>query len=320
MNQNTENHNLLLVNYHYIRDPAMYAYPGIHPISKEEFTFQLHWLKEKFHFASAPEIESFIHGQSRLTTASVFLTFDDGLADHCMIAREVLDPLGIKAAFFICSRPLEEQKAVAVHKVHWLRATTPPEVFVSEFVDLLPKDMREHFHNQQTTEGALRTYIYDTEENARLKYFINFRLSTDTVDEITSRMLKARKIKEADFCRDVYLNQGQIEELFKSGHLIGLHGHSHTPFSCLDFATLCQELNSNIQCLGRIIGKKPCWVSYPYGSDWAIPKDVGSLCEKFRLKAGLTLKRGWNSGKGSPWTLNRINTNELSSMLGYQNR
>ena len=28
---------LLMVNYHYIRDPAAYAYPGIHPIDPAEF-------------------------------------------------------------------------------------------------------------------------------------------------------------------------------------------------------------------------------------------------------------------------------------------
>ena len=316
MSQNIEKGKLLLVNYHYIRDQGKYAYPGIHSISKEKLESELKWMKEQFHFASSQEVESFVHGSRNLVAPSVFLTFDDGLVDHFQVAKEVLGPLGIRAAFFICSRPLEEQKAVAVHKVHWLRATTPPEVFVAEFVDSLPKDMREQYRNRQIQEAARKTYIYDTEENACLKYFINFRLPIGMVDDITSQMLQTRKIHEEDFCREAYLSPDQIKELHEAGHLIGLHGHTHTPFSSLDFTALCQEIESNYDCLARITGEKPSWVSYPYGSDWAIPKDADSLCKQFNLKVGITLKRGWNMGNESPWKLNRINTNELNSMAG----
>src|SRR5262245_51975026 len=127
-----EQSRLLFVNYHYIRDPAAYRYPGIHPIGIAEFRAQVEQLRDRVRFALPAEVEAFILDGRALPGPSVVPTFDDGLMDHWQAACEVLDPLGIRGAFFVCSRPAIAKRALMVHKIQWLRAHTRPSEFAAE--------------------------------------------------------------------------------------------------------------------------------------------------------------------------------------------
>src|SRR6185437_14404933 len=99
-------------------------------------------------------------------------TFDDGLVDHWHAAREVLDPLGIKGAFFVCSRPAVEGRALTVHKIQWLRAHIDPTQFAEEFFALAPPG-RGPSDQDAWSARAERTYTYDTPQQARLKFALN---------------------------------------------------------------------------------------------------------------------------------------------------
>ena len=305
---------LLLVNYHYVRERAQYPHPGIHPIEPDEFMRQLSWLKSSFHMASPEEVEAFAHGARSLPAKSVFLTFDDGLVDHIEVARKYLNPLKVRAAFFVCSRPILDKKAIMVHKTHWLRATTKPEDFARDFANLLPEKWKSLTDQSSTAREALETYVYDTPEDARIKYLINFQLPAEVVDAVTSEMLAARGIADEKFCRDLYMDDGQVNELAQDGHIVGSHGHTHTPFARLDEDELGREIETNLSCIEGITRRRPTWVSYPYGSPWAIPDNAGAFCRRFGFSIGITLKRGWNDGSQPPWSLNRINTNEVSTI------
>ena len=133
---------LLFVNYHYIRDASAYPYPGIHPLGMTEFRAEIEGLLDRYRFASPAEVEAFVLDGRELQGPSIITTFDDGLMDHWQAACEVLDPLGIKGAFFVCSRPGITKRALMVHKVQWLRAHTEPSEFAAEFFSLVPPDFR----------------------------------------------------------------------------------------------------------------------------------------------------------------------------------
>jgi peptidoglycan/xylan/chitin deacetylase (PgdA/CDA1 family) len=310
---------LIIVNYHYIRDRSQYPYPGIHPIGREEFVRQIQWLKSRYNMATPEEVESFAYNEKPLPAPSVFLTFDDGLAEHIIFASEVLDPLGIKAAFFVSTMPLIENHALMVHKIHWLRATTDPERFREQFMRVLADKWRQAMLNDKTSVKALRAYPYDTPENALLKYLINYKLPPEIADLAGSEMLASRGISESAFCEETYMNEGHIRCLSENGHIIGSHGHSHAPFSKLDSKTLENELNISIAYLEKTIGLRPRWISYPYGMRWSISEDTGRICRDLGFKIGLGLDKdewGWNTGEELPLWLKRINTNDVEEMCG----
>ncbi len=83
---------------------------------------------------------------------------------------------------------------------------------------------------RHAAEAAERMYIYDSPQIAKLKFALNFILPSDLIDDVTSAMLVARGITEAEFCRQTYMSDGQLRALTENGHKVGLHGHSHAPF------------------------------------------------------------------------------------------
>ena len=307
---------LLFVNYHYIRDPAAYRYPGIHPIGVPEFRAQLEQLQARVRFASPHEVEAFVLEDRELPGPSVVPTFDDGLLDHWQAACEVLDPLGIKGAFFICSRPAVAKQALMVHKIQWLRAHTDPSEFANEFFSLIAPELRPS-GDEAWIVRAEGTYKYDTPVVARLKFALNFILPSELVDDVTSRMFANRGIDEGRFCEQTYMTEAHLLSLADRGHVVGVHGHAHAPFSRLG-ESLLDDVGANVDYLADAVGRPPSWVAYPYGRADAVPDDavLASLFDRFDLKIGLTLMGTWNIGAESPARLNRINTNEVEAVVG----
>ncbi len=301
---------LLLVNYHYIRDPDAYAYPGIHPISKQKFERQVDEIRDVFHMATPDEVESFTTGKHRFNKPSVLLTFDDGLPEHLEVAKDILEPRKICGAFFIITAPIFCGRAATVHKVHWLRAHTEPEVFAAEFVGMISTDLQTEV--REVDAKAASVYPYDTPEVAQLKYAMNFRLPLDVVDNVTTEMLAKRGLSEERFCRQTYLDREGVAQLAATGHKVGAHGHRHLVFSKLNGNELDDELSRNVDGLMELTGQHPDWVSYPYGRRDALPIETAVLCERFGFKVGITLLGGWNDGSEHRSCLNRINTNEVN--------
>lgn len=302
---------LLIVTYHYIRDRQATRYPGIHPFAAADFAAQVQDLRSRYHMATPEQAERFLLGQGDLPGPSVLLAFDDGLVDQGKAARAVLDPLGIRAAFFVTSRPLLERTPLAVHKVHWLRAHTEPQRFREEFDAALPAQWRAGNADAATLTEAARQYPYDAPEDALLKSRINSTLPNEVVDDATAILLRARNVSDAAFCAALYMGEADLRALAGRGHCIGAHGHSHAAFSRLG-AGLDADLARNVQCLAAVLGAPPTWVSYPYGRAWAIPADAPGMCRRHGFRVGVTLNVGWNEGTIDPALVKRINTNELA--------
>jgi len=305
---------LLLVNYHYVR-AADYSYPGIHPIAPDAFRLQVRELTKAYHPATPAEVEAFARGESAFDRPAVFFTFDDGLRDHLLVA-EILGDFGIKGAFFVSSRPLLERRPLSVHKVHWLRATTPPNRYREEFLTKLNGSERVVLDDEMRRNAAA-TYVYDTPADADMKYLTNFLLTPDVVDRVTDHMLTQRGISDADFCEQLYLlRREDYSALVAEGHVVGCHGHSHLPFASFPDGELDGDVTRNIACLHELTGNRPRWVSYPYGSPAAVPRDPAAFCEKFEFDIGVTLHRDWNRAGQPAHALNRINTNEVERFVG----
>jgi peptidoglycan/xylan/chitin deacetylase (PgdA/CDA1 family) len=279
------------------------------------FIEQVRWLNNHFHTVTPEEVEKFAYAKADLPGPSFFLSFDDGLVDHTMTEQEILGPLNMKAAFSVSSKPLVEGRALMVNKIHWLRATTLPEKFRKEFLHLLPEKWLDVAAYCETTREAVQNYPYDTPGDASLKYLINFQLPHELVDAIASEMLRNRGKSEASFCNQVYMTERQICQLTEKGHIIVNHGHSHTPFSRLNGGDLAKEIQKSKSFFEGVTGAIQGWVSYPNGRQWAIPKDTKEFCRHFGFTIGLGLDGGWNNGSESPYRLNRVNQNDIKTIV-----
>lgn len=306
---------LLLVNYHYIR-PRAYAYPGIHPLAPDAFRREVDWLAGRYHMASIAEAEAFFLNGAPLPGDSVLLTFDDGLVDHAIAARDVLEPRGIGGVFFVCTRPLTEGRALAVHKIHWLRATTEPGLFLAQFHHALPYAWRRRTLSAAEAQAARETYVYDDPDAQQLKYMMNFVLPDEVIDEVTSRMLESRGVAEPDFARDVYMDAETLRSLERAGHRVGAHTHDHRPVTRHKPGDLDRSMRSHVDALGAILGHAPTWFSYPFGRDWAVPDDTEMFARAYGFRIACTLQGTWVEAGAPAHALPRINTNEIAEIAG----
>ena len=67
------------------------------------FYSQLYWLSSFWSFISPQMFEGMMDGRIPIEGRNLLVTFDDGFKSNLKISKEVLEPLNIKAIFFVCS-------------------------------------------------------------------------------------------------------------------------------------------------------------------------------------------------------------------------
>ncbi len=65
------------------------------------FSRQIHYLASQYQFLTPEQFQRFIQGERHISGASLLITFDDGFKSNRIVAEKVLEPLGIKAIFFV---------------------------------------------------------------------------------------------------------------------------------------------------------------------------------------------------------------------------
>ena len=78
-------------------------YHDIAPHEQERFASQLRWLAQSWTFVSPQQFEDMMRGDAPIKGANLLLSFDDGFASNRKVAEEILNPIGIKALFFVVS-------------------------------------------------------------------------------------------------------------------------------------------------------------------------------------------------------------------------
>ena len=210
---------LFVSNYHYIRNNFKSKYPSIFGLTPKMFKRQLLKLKG---------IGMFVHPDELLTNSEdifesqqiyFLVTFDDGLKEQYELALPILKQLEVPALFFVNSLNFMEKKVSLVHKIHLLRSVVSPDYMLEKLqgleLTLLEKDK------------AISHYNYDTEQNALLKYMLNFKLSyKEQISFINTLFLNF--FDEEKVVDDLYMNEQQLKVIAESGWL-GSHTHSHLP-------------------------------------------------------------------------------------------
>jgi peptidoglycan/xylan/chitin deacetylase (PgdA/CDA1 family) len=313
-NSNKLGGRLLIITYHYVREKGG-AYPGIHPVSEKELSSHISKLKQKYRPVSIEQALNFFSGIKSLKHDSFLITFDDGLQDHYRNARHVLDRHNIKGVFFVPTLPVFDKKAPAVHKIHWLRANISPDKFVVLLNEMLPDKWSNLKLNKKDQKKASEMHIHDNFQTQVLKFSLNFIIPYDVVNQTLNRMFIAKGIDEADFCRTTFMNAEQIFRLNMDGHVIAMHGHSHVAFTSFNEGSLDCDVEKNSTLLENILGKRPTWLSYPYGRPDAIPNNAERLCKKHKINATFSLISGINKFGDSSLALKRITPNEINTYL-----
>lgn len=76
-------------------------YHDIAPDESAGLARQLRWIAKRWRFATPEQFAAMVSGKVPINGDQVLLTFDDGFASNRQVAESVLNPLGIKAVFFV---------------------------------------------------------------------------------------------------------------------------------------------------------------------------------------------------------------------------
>jgi len=78
-------------------------YHDVAPQDQERFAAQLRWLSRRWTFVSPQRFGAMISGEEPIHGPNLLLTFDDGFASNRVVAEQILNPMGVRALFFVVS-------------------------------------------------------------------------------------------------------------------------------------------------------------------------------------------------------------------------
>lgn len=67
----------------------------------DKFKTQMEFIQKYYGFINPGDIEGVLNGRIKFSGTKVLLTFDDGFRSNAILAKKILDPLAIKAIFFV---------------------------------------------------------------------------------------------------------------------------------------------------------------------------------------------------------------------------
>lgn len=155
-------------------------YHDITPADEARFATQLRWLSRTWRFITPSSFASMIAGEESVPEDCLLLSFDDGFASNRRIAETVLNPMGIKALFFIVS-----EFAALSDTADW-RGFVAQNIYPS----LQPEDVPAHWRNMSWDDLA---YLLETGHSIGCHTANHARLS-----QVASEDLEAEIIGSAD--------------------------------------------------------------------------------------------------------------------------
>lgn len=300
---------LIATNYHYIRESFDAPYPGIYGVTPAQFEAQLMALAKEGTFVSGADVRDHLSNGAALPERALLVTFDDGLKEQYDVALPILDRLGIPALFFVNPRNTEESVVSTVHKIHLLRSTLAPEIFLSSVMknaEALGVDAAVLTPQEKAKATAHNSY--DAPDAAILKHFLNFLLTPQQQRTVID-VLFASHFDESKVCRTLYMSREQLTDL-ASRELLGSHTYDHVPTGLLSEQDMRASLQRSYACI-QSYGQEPFAVSYPYGSYDASAGNVGPLAQELGYTFGFTMEKAMNTSWDHPTLLARFDCNDL---------
>lgn len=300
-------HYLLVVTYHYLAE-ATFPYPGIHPLTPQQFKDQVEVLGRCFEFISQADILRALEGTRSLPERACLLTFDDGLQEQYRYAVPVLEELSVPAVFFIPGRPYAEHQPLTIHKLHWLRSRTPPATFLQAVKESC--NALEFSDRVEAVAGAnvAGKYFWDDAETRKVKYLFNVLLSAAEQERLVDCLLDGSSDDGHAYFEELYFTRDQIRELDQR-FAVGTHSYSHAALGRMSESAVEEDIVRSIAALSDV-AESPVSISYPSGFEEAVSPMVISVAERCGLRIGFTKERAFNRTLDAPLALARIDTND----------
>lgn len=258
-----------IIMYHYIRE-SLKNLPNFRYLHIENFKKQLDFFEKEFGFVSYDE---FLHLKENPLFCNklknkILLTFDDGLKDHYTYVFHELVKRKIFGIFFVPTRIFKQNKALDVHRVHYLLGKMGGGI-----LDFTYSNIKTYMLKNSSLK-LFKNYYQELDDDKNIKefkllfnYFIKPKYKEKILDQIVAKFWNDEEIFE-----NLYLNKDNLKTMSCNGMIIASHSFNHLSFKTLGINEQKYELYTSIKFLNSFI-KPPMQIfSYPYGENTAYAK------------------------------------------------
>jgi|TARA_B100001964_G_scaffold201467_1_gene229189 peptidoglycan/xylan/chitin deacetylase (PgdA/CDA1 family) len=300
--------NITIVTYHYVREISGSNYPNIKGLEFSGFKRQLDYLEKNFNIIKPLDL---INNSFSLPENSCLLTFDDGLKNHIEYVLPELNKRKIKGCFFPPGAPVEENRVLDVHLIHFiLEKTKNKKNLVSSLNSLLLKNGYLKKDLKVYWDKYAHANRFDPAEIIYFKRMLQKVLPFKLRNSLTEKIfLNVCDSSVKDFAKELYMNKNDIKDLLADGMYVGSHTYNHYWLNTLTLEEQRKELDISLEFLKNIGVETDKWIMcYPYG---AYNSDTISLLKEKNCSFALTIKPGIANLKGDHFELPRKDTNDF---------
>ncbi|NOI66949.1 polysaccharide deacetylase family protein [Vibrio sp. 99-8-1] len=305
---------LTIVMYHYVRRIEQSRYPQIKGLEFDLFVEQLEFFAKHYNVITMEQVLAAKYQGVSLPEKAMLLTFDDAYAEHFTHVYPVLKKMGMQGSFYVPAKTVLEHKVLDVNKIHFILASTSN---INDLVNSLKSEIevyREEYKLKTFEEYFSEVAIanrFDGKNVVFVKRMLQHVLPENLRNIISDKLfVKYVGMDEKVFCRELYMDKYQLEQLVRDGMHVGCHGYDHYWWNKLDCESLQQELSKSKQFLASIGCDMDEWTAcYPYGSS---SEKVMAELEKQGCNAAFTTEvRVADIERDHLLLLPRLDTNDL---------
>lgn len=258
------------IMFHHFHDEKKHP-KGQGSISSEQFRKMILFLQGNYNLISA--MEWFEKSKNKkLEQKDICITFDDNLLCQYDIALPVLEEFRIKAFWFIYSSPLIGVKE-NLEIYRFFRNTHFSTI--NEFYNSFNNFLRQSKEGQEIedkiklldTNLFLSSFPFYTVEDKIFRYTRDQILGKDKYNKFMDEMINQSDMNIDEISLRLWNTQSNIKYLNETGHVIGLHSHTHpTELKMMSYSEQLDEYEKNKTILTSIIGSEIFSMSHPCNS------------------------------------------------------
>lgn len=308
----TINNNIYIVMYHYVRNIKKSKQPNLKGLEFLDFKKQIFFFKKKFNLLSSSQFIEILNSKKIPTKKSILLTFDDGYRDHFEYVFPFLKKQNVSAIFYPPIMCIKNKLVLDVNKIHFILEKEQNRDKILDLIFHYVKKILNKNPQQINIDKINLSGRYDDKKTTLIKRLLQNHLPLPYRKKIVGKIFeRIVNYNEDEFSKILYMNENNLQELYKNNFSLGSHGYNHFWWEKINKNEQEIEIKSSINYFKKAkIFDKNFSVCYPYGS---YNLQTLNLLRKYKIKFALTTKMGMvnKTNIDNIYELPRLDTNDF---------
>lgn len=291
----TNNHDLVILCYHRVREKTGIFYDENISVSSSEFKQQMQYIARHFNVITIDQLTEYSKGHYKLKPNSIMITFDDGYKDNAVNAFPVLEELNMPATVFLTTGCIDSDAIPWEDRVSYL------------FNKISTEEV-------QTQSGQVYSIASQEQKKKAIWHFckkLKF-LTQNKRNKIIEELFNRYQINEDEMHQTAYeiqmgfVTTGDIRYWHERGINFSCHTDTHPCLTTLTEEEMYVEISESKRMLEDILGEPVHTFAYPYGREGDFNEVTRSALEKAGVSIGMIFEPGINRPDNDFLALHRI--------------